>query len=343
MTKKVIFCLLTATFLFIGGGKAQSSDIKIKDVVNFVNEKYNLQFKQLDQIEPAYLFVYTNALFEQGQKDNAVFLFYLAQYRAEKVAGIENENSKISAEFFKQISADSGAPVIGKIKVIWGSEISRGHLYKSIVPGLGYSINSYTNNNIDKWVSEMEKVVNFEEKHPFNPTKAIPAEQLDISKMKQISEKSKEKMTKLIDYLKNNRTDYEKKLEENRKKVELSKAVGGKLSLFQVSGSQQRYYNKNKKYADSFADLGSVWKDVNGNIPSTNELQEREFKITFYNDKVSPYVIAEQKEGKYTFAKLYDKEEYACIPSKGYEFICSSSLFKNEGYKKSIQELKETN
>ncbi len=342
MAKKVIFYLVAVVFLFFGCSKIQAADVNTDAIIKFVNGKYSLKLKQLDQIDPAYLFVYANELFKQGQKDDAIFWYYLAQYRGGKVAGIENKNSMISTEFFKQISADAGAPIIGRLEVVGGSGVSRKHLYDSIVSGLKYTMNDYSNSNIDKFIMQLDKVLDFEDKHPFDPAKAIPENQLDLSKIEQVSRKKKEGLVKLVNYLKNNRAEYEKKLEKSNRGLEIAKAVGGKTLLWSVSSSQQRYFYKNKQYANSFSDLDLVFKDVNGNIPSNNELQEREFKITFYNNSVSPYVVAEQNEGKYTLAKLYNKEEYACIPSKGYEFICSSSLFKN-GYKRSIKELKTSN
>lgn len=182
--------------------------LDVRGPVDFVNTKYNFSLTELTQIDPAYLFVYSANLYEDNKKDDALFWFYVAQYRAKIIGTMENKNSIIGEKLYKTIAADADVPVIGKVVVV-GNGISREYLYNYIHSGLGPIINCYAGSNIDNWISQMQKVLAFEKENPFDPFKAVPIGQLDASKLNEAKERA-EGLAGLIDYIQTNKAEFEK-------------------------------------------------------------------------------------------------------------------------------------
>ena len=195
--------------------------------VQFVNQKYNQKITKLTQLDPAYLIIYANDLFEKGQKDDALFWFYVAQYRALIVRTMENEKSSLSKERFQQLARDAGTPVIGNMVVI-GSGLNRNYLYYYIHSGIGPFINDYAGSNMDNWIVQLEKVLAFEKEHPFDPFQAIPADQLTASKEPE-ARKQAAQMEQMLTFLKQNKSALEQQrkqlqgLKERIKKLQESK------------------------------------------------------------------------------------------------------------------------
>lgn len=226
MRKKLVCLGLIASIsLLVGCGPTAPSGMDAQAPVKFVNEKYHLNVTDLTQVDPAYLFVYANHLYENGQKDDSVFWFYVAQYRGKMIGTMENQNSIISQKLYQQLAADSGVPVIGKM-VVLGRGLNREHLYNFIHSGLGQTINYYAGSNIDNWVEQIEKVLAFEKEHSFDPFKAVPAGQLDASKLAD-AKKRAEGLSEFVNYLKMNKAEFERQRAANEqlmKKIEALKS-----------------------------------------------------------------------------------------------------------------------
>lgn len=197
---KIFLAVVLACLTLAGCGQPASQEDKAALPVQFVNERYNLHVTDLTQIDPAYLFIYANNLFNKGEKDEALFWFYVAQYRALIVRVMENENSRIPTSLYQQLAQDAGTPVIGKM-VVLGDGLNRGHLYNYIHSGLGIDINGYAGSNMDNWITQLEKVMAFEEAHPFDPYQAVPAKQLNKEKLPEAQRRAKG-LAEMITFLK---------------------------------------------------------------------------------------------------------------------------------------------
>lgn len=202
---KKIIGLLFCLGLFNGCNQAVTSpnSEKFTSAIQFVNEKYAKNVTDLTQIDPAYLFIYANNLFNKGKKDEALFWFYVAQYRALIIRVMENEKSFLPQPIYQQLAEDAGTPVIGQM-IVLGPGLNRGHLYDYIQSGLGISINGYAGSNIDNWIAQLEKVLAFEEAHPFDPYQAVPADQLNKDKQAEAQQRAKG-LAEMVKFLKENK------------------------------------------------------------------------------------------------------------------------------------------
>lgn len=226
MIKKICLVLMASISLLAGCGPTTPSGMDPQAPVKFVNEKYHLNVTDLTQVDPAYLFVYANHLYENGQKDDSVFWFYVAQYRGKMIGTMENEKSIVPQKLYQQLASDSGVPVIGKM-VVLGRGLNREHLYNFIHSGLGQTINYYAGSNVDNWVAQSEKVLAFEREHPFDPFKAVPADQLDASKLNAAKQRA-EGLAEFVNYLKMNKAEFERQRAANEKLMKQLEALKSK-------------------------------------------------------------------------------------------------------------------
>ena len=206
MKKKILLGLVAG--IGLGCSSSLSGGIDPQSPVKFVNDKYHLNVAEVNQIDPAYLFVYSWNLYENGKKDDSVFWFYVAQYRAMIIVAMENENNRLDKDLYKQLAEDAGTPLIGNV-IFVGNAPKRENLYTYIHSGLGQIINYYAGSNIDNWVAQAQKVLDFEKEHPFDPFKAVPAEQLDASKFEE-GKKLADGLSEFVEYLKTNKSELEK-------------------------------------------------------------------------------------------------------------------------------------
>lgn len=211
MTKKKKVLLGLIAGIGLGCSTPMQDNINNTAPVEFVNQKYKLNVTELTQIDPAYLFVYSWNLYENGKKDDSIVWFYIAQYRAMIISVMENEKSTIPQKLYKQLAEDAGTPLIGKVTFV-GGDPKRGTLYNYIHSGLGPTINSYAGTNFDNWIKQIQKVVEFEKANPFDPFKAIPAEQLDASKYAEGKEMA-DGISELIKFIEEHKAE----LEQQRK------------------------------------------------------------------------------------------------------------------------------
>ena len=202
-------------------------DIDANAPVAFANERYHVNARELTELDPVYLFIYANHLYEQGQKDESVFWFYVAQYRGKMVETMETQASCVDGKIFQKLSADAGSWVPGKIIVLGergGKKqcVSRGHMYNTIHSGLGQSINYYAGSNVDNYIRQLDRVLAFEKKNRFDPFRALSAEELDNSKYP-AAKKRAEGLAAYDAWLRTHKKEFEQKrakAEEANKKVE---------------------------------------------------------------------------------------------------------------------------
>lgn len=199
---KKLFPLLFCLGLLHGCNQAASPTAaeEVSAVIQFVNAKYDPSIKQLTQIDPAYLFIYANHLFNLGQKDAAVFWFYVAQYRGMIISIMDKQTHLLTPERYQQLAADAGTPVIGQM-IVLGPGVSREQLYTYIHSGLGIEINGYAGTDIENWIAQLEKVLAFEKANPFDPFQAVPADSLDKTKQTQAFRQA-QGLTELVRFLK---------------------------------------------------------------------------------------------------------------------------------------------
>ena len=107
---------------------------------------------------------------------------------------------RLAVSLYQQLAQDAGTPVIGKM-VVLGDGLNRGHLYNYIHSGLGIDINGYAGSNMDNWITQLEKVMAFEEAHPFDPYQAVPAKQLNKEKLPEAQRRAKG-LAEMIAFLK---------------------------------------------------------------------------------------------------------------------------------------------
>ena len=176
-----LFCLVLGVWL-LGGCSHRAAEIPPeKQPVNFVNAKYDMHLTNVSQVDPAYLFIYANDLFLNGQKDEAFFWFLVAQYRGQVVSALENKKGRLPAALYQHLAAEIDTPLLGRMEVL-GRGLNRKHLYDLLQEGMGAVLHPYASGRPKLLRAQLEKAHAFEQAHPFDPFQAVPANQLDGSR-----------------------------------------------------------------------------------------------------------------------------------------------------------------
>jgi hypothetical protein len=77
--KKVIYCI-SIMLLMLSCGKNQSKEDK--EMIEYAQRTgYKIKSNDVKNADPAIIFSYSAHLWNEGQKDDAVFWYYVAQYR----------------------------------------------------------------------------------------------------------------------------------------------------------------------------------------------------------------------------------------------------------------------
>jgi hypothetical protein len=194
------------TFLFLScGGKSEKDNA----VIAYAKENgFPIKSNDVKNADPAILFCYSSHLYENGQKDEAVFWYYVAQYRYRILSGC-SENLKagsVEEVTAKDILFRTGVYTdkkdLEKLHLVGGTY--RIDLYETIQQSLGKEINGYAYGDLEQMKSTINEVLEYEEKNPFNPmglspqpvfkSKEIQAEKLAkvkdsyVNQIKQITE-----------------------------------------------------------------------------------------------------------------------------------------------------------
>jgi len=140
---------------------------------------YTIKSNSVQNADPAILYCYSNYLWGKGQKNEAVFWYYDARYRARLLA-FSAEN--IGAGSFDEATAKEillGTGIyqnkadLANLHMIGGEY--RLDLYEVIQGVLGAKINGYAFGDLKFVKSSMDSMLAYEEKYPFNPKNLYPA------------------------------------------------------------------------------------------------------------------------------------------------------------------------
>ena len=207
--------------------------------VDFVNGKYQLGVTELTQLDPAYLYVYTNYLYETGARDAAVVWFYVARYRGEIIGSMESENSVISPQQYQQLCADAGALYPREVPKNGRNGLTREQLYTTMRTRLWGRLYYYVGNDIDNWIVQMKKALELEKSDPFDPFQAIPADQLRKSEFRYAKRQAK-RLTNMVQDIEANRVRWEQWLGHQ----ELIRFNGAKYHLQSSRGNSEYWLNE---------------------------------------------------------------------------------------------------
>lgn len=150
--------------------KVSKSD-KDEEVIKYAEniDDFRIEGKNVQIMDPAILFGYSNYLYNKGEKDESVFFYYLAQYRARYLISILKEDIPLDERFYKTSYKESG--LVGDPVLI--GTINRQDLYGVIMDGLGTVINQYAFGDVDKLIRTLDEVLIHIEKYPFEPDQLI--------------------------------------------------------------------------------------------------------------------------------------------------------------------------
>jgi len=197
--------------------KNEGPSEKDKAVIEYAQANgFSINSNNVRNADPAILFCYSNHLYNEGQKDEAVFWYYVAQYRyrilsscsmPQKAGYIEKDLSKKIYE----LAEGYDKKVFDDILVM--HEVYRIELYEIIQKELGKKINGYGYEDLEQMKSTLDQVVQYEEKYPFNaielsPKPVFKSEDIvaeKLAKVKQSYADQKKQITDQADYIREER------------------------------------------------------------------------------------------------------------------------------------------
>ena len=169
--------------------------------------EFNVQTKDISAMAPEVLFGYAWKLFDQGEKEKSVFVYYLGQLRGRILLAARESATALSNEYFETATRQAGTAIIGK--QIYLSPMGRYDLYQRNIfasTALGGVINGWAGADPDMWVKQMQAALDYENAHPFSPAQVQPSEKLlSGSEVKKVVPEQKQGLTQLIDYIKSHK------------------------------------------------------------------------------------------------------------------------------------------
>lgn len=213
---KYIFSLLIIA-LTITSCSSQSKEDKA--MIKYAKEAgYRVKANDVKNADPAILFCYSNYLFEQGEKDEAVFWYYVAQYRYRFMSSCSERlgAGSLTEQEGKKILIDTGVYTqdnIGKLHLIGG--IYRIELYDAIQKILGGKINGYGYGNLEEMKATIDRMLVYQQENPFNPmglnpSPVLKSEEIQAEKIEKIKESyasQKQQIDEEADYIKKTRLE----------------------------------------------------------------------------------------------------------------------------------------
>lgn len=217
--RKNLFLSALLSFVFLALAACSSGSEKDKAVVEYA-KKNNLFIKSnnMKNADPSVLFCYSSHLWQEGQKDEAVFWYYVAQYRYRILSSC---SEPLKAGSFTEVA---GKDILLKTGVYESKEdLDKLHLiggiysielYEVIQKKFGATINSYAYGDLEKLKSTISQVLEYEKNYPFDPmglepqpilkSKEIQDEKL--AKVKESYANQIKELTEKADYIKSERT-----------------------------------------------------------------------------------------------------------------------------------------
>lgn len=168
---------------------------------------FRTQTKDISAMAPEVLFGYAWQLFDQGEKEKSVFVYYLGQLRGRILLAARESATAISNEYFENASRQAGTAIIGK--QVYLSQMTRYDLYQRNIfasTALGGVINNWAGANPDMWAKQMQAALDYENAHPFTPERVRPEENLLSNRqVREVVQKQKQGLTQLIQYVSANK------------------------------------------------------------------------------------------------------------------------------------------
>lgn len=230
----LIFTLLSAGCS--SQGQAGNNDSKDKGVIEFSHKfpEFKIKDDNVQNADPAILYAYSNYLWAQDKKEEAVFWYYTAQFRNRYLREVSKIDVPINDALFGRFFQESGFmgnvmiastnyylasknPEYRKMNSIYDSA-TRKNLHKA-ASGLGEVINPYAFQNLDRHIQRIDEVIAYEKLHPILVENLVSPDNL-VSKEEMQKGKEKEfaGLEEFKSYLQNNK----EKIREQRKKAGLS-------------------------------------------------------------------------------------------------------------------------
>jgi len=126
------------------------------------------QASDIQSADPGILFSYSHSLIAAGDHDQAVFWYYLAQFRAIVLYNCAQSDMSVSHEYFSKIYMESGLK--GTPYII--GEVTKQMLYRAVMQGFGVTITQIGIRDTKSTAELVCAALNYEDKHPFKVAKA---------------------------------------------------------------------------------------------------------------------------------------------------------------------------
>lgn len=214
--KKIIYLITLVSLLLVSCGNNQTGEDK--EVIRYAQEKgFDIKSDDVKNADPYILFCYSHYLWEEGRKDDAVFWYYVAQYRYRFMSSCSEhlKAGSLTEALGKKIYVEIGLyneDNINKLHLIGG--VYRIELYEVLQAHWGKTINGYGYGDLSLMTVMIDRMLDYQEKNPFNPmglnpkpilkSKEVQAEK--IQKIKDSYANQKKEMDEQAGYIQEERT-----------------------------------------------------------------------------------------------------------------------------------------
>lgn len=196
-----------------------TSDKEEKAIIDYANEiGFKIKANDIKNADPAILFCYSSHLFEKGEKDKAVFWYYVAQYRYRFMSSCSEhlKAGSLTEAQGRKIYVKTGVypeDRINSLHLVGG--VYRIELYETIQAVLGKKINGYGYGDLDQMKVMIDQMLAYQQENPFNPMGLTPKPLLKskdvqtemIEKIKESYEEQKQQIETEADYIRNTRLE----------------------------------------------------------------------------------------------------------------------------------------
>ena len=146
--------------------------------------EFQIPDNDIQKAEPAILYAFSNHLYKFDKKEEAIFWFYLAQYRNRYLISILKKTTPLPSDLFARFFRECGFQ--GNLRILRDDYLSecidQEHKHLSVVYDnatrkniqvatrtLGKSLTAYALTDIEKQAKRLAEVLAYEEKFPFQP------------------------------------------------------------------------------------------------------------------------------------------------------------------------------
>lgn len=167
----------------------------LKDYAAGIKE-FAPQAADISSMDPSVMFAYSHSRVAAEDFDQAVFWYYLAQYRAIVLYNAVDGDMITDNDYFSKVYTESG--LTGMPYII--GTVSKQMLYRAIMQTYGKTITQIGIRDVKKTAEIICAALNYEQKHKFKVAKA--AGDTSVKNVLQIQKQKKRVRTALIDFIK---------------------------------------------------------------------------------------------------------------------------------------------